>query len=250
MGRLDGKIAIVTGAANGIGRAIAEGYAGEGARVVLSDIEESALEAACDAINRAYKDAAFPVVTDVADKASVDALAAKAVARFGRIDILLHSAAIWKGIPPRPFYDIPVDEWDRIFAVNTRGSFLCGAAVAPIMQAQKSGKIIFIGSDTPWTARGTHTQYASSKAALIALMRCMARELGPSFICVNMIHPGLTDTGGVDREYLEARSKQLRMLPNVQTPMDIVGAAVFFASNESNSITGQQLHIDGGTVLT
>ena len=135
-----------------------------------------------------------------------------------------------------------------MFAVNTRGPFLCTVAVTPAMIRQGKGKIIYIGSATIWTAQATLTHYVSSKAALIGLMHCVARELGPHKICANIIHPGMTDTGGTTREYLEARAK-MRLIPRVQEAGDIAGAAVFLAADESDFITGQQLHVDGGIVL-
>lgn len=254
-GRLASKVAIVTGAAQGIGRAIAEGFVREGARVVVADLLAEQASAVCHELNHAHRsqggagDVAFAVTTDVADPASVNGLVKRVGDKYGRIDVLINNAAIWKSLERRAFWAIPVEEWDRVFVVNTRGPFLCSAAVAPVMKAQNCGRIIFIGSATVWTAQSTLTHYASSKAALIGLMRCIARELGPHNICVNMVHPGMTDSGGQSREYLEARAK-LRLIQRVQMPADVVGATVFLASDESAFVTGQQLHVDGGTVLT
>lgn len=250
MSSLHSKVAIVTGAAQGIGLAIAERYASHGAKVVVADISTENAARACAEIseNVGRKSCAIPVATDVTNKASVDEMVRLVLKREGRIDILVNNAGLWKTVTRQPFWDVTVEEWERVFAVNTLGPFLCSAAVARHMCENKGGKILLLGSATIWTAQSALTPYASSKAALIGLLRCMARELGQYGVCVNMIHPGLTDTGDTDRAYLEERSKT-RLIPRVQMPSDIVGAAVFLASDDSNFITGQQLHVDGGLIL-
>jgi NAD(P)-dependent dehydrogenase (short-subunit alcohol dehydrogenase family) len=251
--RLKSRVAIVTGAAQGMGRVIAETYATEGARVAVVDRNEAGAAAVatelCKRFPGVHGDVAIPMAIDVSDQASVRSMAETVLAKFGRIDILVNNAAVWKDLARRPYWEVPVEEWDHVFAVNTRGPFLCTVAVTPAMLRQGKGKIIFIGSATIWTAQATLTHYVSSKAALIGLMHCVARELGPHNICANMIHPGMTDTGGTSREYLEARAK-LRLIPRVQEADDLAGAALFFASDESDFVTGQQLHVDGGVVLT
>jgi NAD(P)-dependent dehydrogenase (short-subunit alcohol dehydrogenase family) len=249
MGRLDSKVAVVTGGAQGIGRAIAEGLVQEGGRVAIADVVAEKAVAAARELNEAHaRPAAVAVSVDVSDRASVERMIDETVRSFGQLDILVNNAAMWKSLERRPFWEVPPEEWDRVFAVNTRGPFLCTAAVTPLMRRQRHGKIIFIGSATIWTGQSRLAPYVCSKAALIGLVRCVARELGPDNICVNMIHPGITDTGGVSREYLEERSK-LRAIPRVQVPRDLVGAAVFLSSDESDFITGQQLHVDGGMVF-
>ena len=252
MGQLQDKVAIVTGAAQGIGRAVASKYVEEGARVVIADLLYDEAASFCEDLNSEHGQSKQPVAlalkTDVSDKDSVKELVAGTVEAFGRIDALVNNAALWKALERRKFWTIPEDEWDQVFAVNTRGPFLCSAAVTPVMQKQNKGKIICIGSATIWTAQATLTHYVSSKAALIGMVRCMARDLGPHNICVNLVHPGITDTGGVDRAYLEERSK-LRFIPRVQEPTDLAGACVFFASDASDFVTGQQLNVDGGIVM-
>ncbi len=247
---LQSKVAIITGAAQGIGFAIAERYALEGANVVIADLSADAAELACARINKnvGRPDSAIPVVVDVTEEIAVDRLIDVTLKRYGQIDVLVNNAGLWKTVTRQPFWDVSVEEWERVFAVNSRGPFLCSAAAAGPMIERRQGKIILIGSATVWTAQSTLTPYASSKAALIGLLRCMARELGPHGICVNMIHPGLTDTGDTSREYLEVRSKN-RLIPRVQMPADLIGAATFFASDDSSFITGQQLHVDGGLIL-
>lgn len=253
MRRLDRKVAIVTGGGQGIGLAIAAGFARQGARVVIADMLSKKAEEACEHLNSKFGTSDAPIArpfeVDVSDERRVARMVSETVEAFGSVDILVNNAALWKALARRPFYEILVDEWDRVFAVNTRGPFLCCKAVTPHMQKKGGGKIIFIGSATVWTAQSTLTHYAASKAALIGLVRCVARELGPSNICVNMLHPGMTDTGDTSREYLESRAKN-RLIQRVQMPEDLVGAAVFLASADSDFMTGQQIHVDGGTVLS
>ena len=252
MPQLDNKIAIMTGAAQGIGRAVAETYVREGAKVVVADLLTDEAATLCDDLNsehgKSNEPVALPVTTNVADKESVDEMVARTLEAFGRVDILVNNAALWKSLERAEFWTIDPEEWDQVFAVNTRGPFLCAAAVTPHMQEQNKGKIICVGSATIWTAQATLTHYVSSKAALIGMVRCMARDLGPYNINVNLIHPGITDTGGVDRAYLEERSKR-RFIHRVQEPMDLCGACVFFGSDASDFITGQQLNVDGGIVM-
>lgn len=244
MSQLQGKVAIVTGAATGIGRAIANAYVAEDATVAIVDRNEPAANAAA----RELGPRAFAICADIADRSDVERMVAEVKRRHGRIDVLVNNAALWKELTRRPYWEIPPEEWDRVFAINTRGPFLATVAVTPTMIEQGKGKLIYLGSATVWTAQATLTHYVSSKAALIGLMHCVARELGPKGICANMIHPGMTDTGGTPRDYLEARAK-LRLIPRVQEPTDLAGAAVFLASDASDFITGQQLHVDGGVVL-
>ena len=194
MPQLENKIAIVTGAAQGIGRAVAETYVQEGARVVVADMLADEAAALCEDLNSEHgasnQPVALPVTTDVSDKDSVDEMVARTIEAFGRVDILVNNAALWKALERREFWTIPPEEWDQVFAVNTRGPFLCSAAVTPHMQKQNKGKIICIGSATIWTAQATLTHYVGSKSALIGMVRCMARDLGPYNINVNLVHPG------------------------------------------------------------
>lgn len=251
-GRLAGKVAIVTGAAQGIGRALGFALATEDARVVIADINAGKAQQTAEALNRDVggESRAIAVGVDVADPESVRKMVEASVARFGGIDVLVNNAAMWGTLERRPFWEIPTDEWDRVMAINTRGPFLCSAAVLPFMRKRGKGKIIFIGSTTIWSAGSLLAHYTTSKAALVGLARCMARELGPDRICVNVIHPGPTDTGvpAQSRERLEQRS-QLRAFPRVQVPEDLAGAVVFFASDASDFITGQQLIVDGGMIF-
>jgi len=235
-----------------MGRAIAQSFAREGADVVVADLDAPAAEQGADALSREIdvSGRTFAVGVDVADPQSVARMVKATVGRFGGIDILVNNAALWATLVRRPFWEIPPDEWDRVMGVNARGPFLCSAAVVPHMRLRKKGKIIFVGSTGIWSAESRLAHYLSSKAALIGLARSMARELGSDRICVNIVHPGPTDTGVavLTRERLEQRSL-LRSIARVQVPADIVGAVVFLASDDSDFITGQQLIVDGGMVF-
>jgi NAD(P)-dependent dehydrogenase (short-subunit alcohol dehydrogenase family) len=246
-------VAIVTGAARGIGRAMTAALAAEGARVAIADIDAAAAQQTVEALHRdlgGNETRLIAVGVDVANLVSVRQMAETAATRFGGIDVLVNNAAMWRTLQRQPFWEIPSDEWDQVMAINVRGPLVCSAAVLPYMRQRGKGKIILIGSTTIWSAQSRLAHYTTSKAALVGLARCMARELGPDRICVNVIHPGPTDTGVPiqPREYLEERSR-LRAIPRVQTPEDLAGAVVFLASDESDFVTGQQLIVDGGMIF-
>ncbi|KIZ47121.1 MULTISPECIES: SDR family oxidoreductase [Rhodopseudomonas] len=243
------KVAIVTGAARGIGQAIARRLCRDGYAVVLADINLTELESAVASLRQEIADATcLPVEVDVTSRPSVDRLVAAAVAGFGRIDVLVSNAGIWKDLSRGPFWQIAPAEWQRTFSVNTEGAFNCAAAVAPQMIAQDCGRIIFIGSSSIGEALAHITQYTASKAALIGLMRCVAKELGKNNITANMVHPGQTDTGGFTREQLEQRAKS-KFIQSVVTADDLTGIVAFLASSESRFITAQQINVDGGGVF-
>ncbi|SDT23701.1 SDR family NAD(P)-dependent oxidoreductase [Bradyrhizobium canariense] len=246
---LTGKIAIVTGGAEGIGRAIVSKLTKIGATVVLADITHEKSKHAADEINLENKnESCIPIEADVSSRDAVDGMVRRTVERFGKIDILVNNAGIWKGLTRQPFWKTETEEWKRVFSVNTDGAFFCASAVAPHMVAKNYGRIIFIGSATVGEAQAEITQYTSSKAALIGLMRCAARELGKNNITVNMVHPSLTDTGGVTKERLELRAKS-KFIPKVAVPDDLTGLVAFLAGDEGSFMTAQQIYIDGGGVL-
>ena len=172
MARLSGKIAIVTGAGQGIGFAIAKAIAREGGRVIVADLDADKARSAADEINRDVSPGAqmaSAVHVDIASKASVDAMVATVVEQCGTVDVLVNNAAVWKSSARRPFWEIPTSEWDQVLAINTRGAFYCCSAVAPVMLRNAQGRIIFVGSSTIGTAQATLTHYTTSKAALIGL---------------------------------------------------------------------------------
>jgi NAD(P)-dependent dehydrogenase (short-subunit alcohol dehydrogenase family) len=247
--KLKDKVAVVTGAARGIGFAIAGRLCEAGAKVVLADVTTSDVEGASEAIREQHPEATcLASVVDVASRESVETMVSDVVSKLGRIDILVANAGIWKDLKRGPFWQLPTAEWQRAFRVNAEGAFNCAAAVSPHMIKQSSGRIIFIGSAAIGEALADVTHYTASKAALTGLMRCAAKELGKDGITVNMVNPGQIDTGGVAKERLELRAKS-KFIPRVAVPADLAGIVAFLASDESGYITAQQIYVDGGGVL-
>jgi NAD(P)-dependent dehydrogenase (short-subunit alcohol dehydrogenase family) len=252
MGLLDGRVAVVTGAARGIGAAYARRYAEEGARVCVADVLDCA--PAVDAINRGGGEA-IGVRCDVADGRQVEAMAAATLEAYGKIDILLANAANVAVFKPCPITEVSAAEWDRVMAVNVRGVFLCARAVVPGMRKRKYGKLVLVSSTTIHKGVPHTLAYVTSKGAVAAMTRALARELGDDGVRVNAIAPGLTmsdvfaadQSGVMDAKF--AFSRSARALKRDETPSDLVGAAVFLASAESDFVTGQMIVVDGGEVM-
>jgi NAD(P)-dependent dehydrogenase (short-subunit alcohol dehydrogenase family) len=249
MGRLDDRSIIVTGAAQGIGATYAKALAAEGARVTLCDLTDPRTVA--DEI-RAAGGQAISMVTDVTSPAAVAAMVKATLDAYGAVHGLVNNAAMFGSLKLQPFMDIESDEWDKVMAVNTRGVFECVKAVVPAMRRQKYGKIINIASGTLFKGTPHLLHYVASKGAVVAMTRVMARELGPDNILVNCIAPGLTLSPAVQATYSRAdidANKASRALKREEEPEDIIGALIFFASGESDFITGQTLLVDGGSVM-
>jgi NAD(P)-dependent dehydrogenase (short-subunit alcohol dehydrogenase family) len=251
MGKLDGRVAIVTGAAQGIGAAYAKRFAEEGAKVCVSDILDCT-----NVVNTITQSGgeAIGVECDVADETQVEAMVAKTVAQWGKVDIMVPNAAIFATLERRSFLDIDADEWDRIMAVNVRGVYLCLKAVVPVMKKAGYGKIINISSSTVQSGVPMMLHYVSSKGAVDAMTRALAREVGDDGIRVNSIAPGFTMSERIeaqrdDLEFFVELSKKGRSIKRDEVPEDIVGAMVFLASADSDFITGQTIVIDGGMVM-
>jgi len=244
------KVAIVTGAQTGIGLAIAQRLAAEGAAVVLADLADATPQARD---LQAAGARALAIQVDVADEQSVQALVERTVAEFGRVDILVNNAAIAASIQLRPFEQISVPEWRRMQDVNAMGPFLCTRAVAPHMRRQQAGRIVNITSGTAFKGAPFMLDYVASKGALMTMTRALARELGPAFITVNAVSPGYTLSEGnlANKEFLATYREAAiatRSLPRDGWPADIVGAVAFLASDDASFISGQILAVDGGSV--
>ncbi|MEW5909889.1 MAG: 3-oxoacyl-ACP reductase family protein [Thermodesulfobacteriota bacterium] len=248
--RLKGKVALVTGGAKGLGRAFAVRLAEEGARVMAVTRKDMVnLKQTVETIRSLGGDAEF-FQADVSRMEDAMAMAQAAREAFGRIDILVNNAAIYDGIKRKPFHEIEPEEWDLVMNVNVKGAFLSTKAVFPYMKAQGHGKIINLASEVFFTGSHGFAHYVASKGGIIGLTRALAVELGPYHICINCIAPGFTDTEA-SRGLADIRKYDTSKTPlgRLEKPEDLTGAALFFASNESDFITGQTLLIDGGRAM-
>ncbi len=244
------RVAIVTGAARGIGRRIAERYAFEGATVVLADILGEQAEAVAGLIED-RGGAALSIETDVSDSSSVEAMAAEVRRTLGSVDVLVNNAAMVSELRRGPFDEIPESEWDRVMEVNLKGMWLMAKAVVGDMRSGGYGKIINISSDLVLSGVPGLLHYVSSKGAVWSFTRALAHELGADGIMVNAVAPGYTETRAASRLGGDAsrRSIARRALPRVQTPEDLTGTMVYLASSDSDFVTGQLLVVNGGYVL-
>jgi NAD(P)-dependent dehydrogenase (short-subunit alcohol dehydrogenase family) len=235
MPALDGKVAIVTGGAQGIGRAIADGLGREGATVVVADLNppEDGIRA------------------DVSSEEDVAGMVEETVERHRRIDILVNNAGLYASLAMRPFTEIPLEEWRQVMDVNVASMFLTCRAVVPVMRDGGGGKIVNISSGTPFRGVPFVLHYVTSKGAIVALTRALAKELGKDSIHVNCVAPGFTMSDGVKShpevvEALRDVSVAARTLQRDQVPEDVVGAVVFLCSPAADFVTGQTMVIDGG----
>jgi NAD(P)-dependent dehydrogenase (short-subunit alcohol dehydrogenase family) len=240
---LTGKVVIVTGAAGGLGRAFALGFAGAGARVAVADVNlQGARETA-----REIGGEAIALGVDVSDEASTQAMARDVAGAFGGIDVLINNAGLYATLNRRPFWEILVEEWDRAMAVNLRGPFLCAKAVVGHMRG-RGGAIVNVASATVFSGSPLWMHYVASKGGVIAMSRVMAKELGADDITVNTLAPGFTLTEaslGV-MENAASYGVDRGAIKRAGVPEDIVGAALFLASKHARFMTGQTLIVDGG----
>ena len=244
MGQLDGKVAIVTGAAQGIGRAIADGLAREGARIVVADIQNA------DETAATYP-GGVGLTVDVSSEEDAARMAEETVGRCGSIDILVNNAGLYASLEMRAFTEIPLDEWRRVMDVNVASMFLACRAVVPVMREQGGGRIVNISSGTPFRGVPFLLHYVTSKGAIVALTRALAKELGKDGVHVNCVAPGFTMSDGVKAnpevvEKLRDVSVAARTIQRDQVPEDVVGAVVFLCTSAADFITGQTMVIDGG----
>ena len=247
--RLDGKVAIVTGGAAGLGFAYARRLVAEGARVVLGDVADTA-----GALARLEAPKATHAIrADVAVFADCQRLVEETRQRFGRVDVLVNNAAVFATLKPTPLEAIPESEWDRVMAVNVKGIWNCVRAVVPVMRTQGGGRIVNVASAIAHKGTAGLLHYVTSKGAVITMTRALARELGPDRIAVNAVAPGLTmsetvlanpDIAAFQREAVLAS----RSIKREAVPEDLEGTVVFLASDDSAFMTGQTLVVDGGSV--
>lgn len=258
--KLKDRVAIITGSGRGIGRAIAERFAREGAAVLLNSRTEKELQQTADAIQQAGGRAAF-VVGNVAEETTPEMLIATARKQWGQVDILVNNAGIYGSV--KPLTELTAQEWDRILAVNLRSAFLLTRAVLPAMVERRRGVILNISSVSGKYAFGLSGAYAASKAGLLALTRTAAAEVGRQGVRVNALCPGpiagtrmwdelgpaLSEKLGISREELEDVVLGTILQGRRQTPEEVAAAAVFLCSDDASAITGQAVNVDGGFVF-
>jgi 3-oxoacyl-[acyl-carrier protein] reductase len=243
---LEGLVALVTGAGQGIGRAIAVALSKRGAQLALADINEAGLVETGNLMESPY----FAMLVDVSQGAAVAAWVAAAAGRYGQIDILVNNAGIF---PRQPFMEMSESDWDTVLNVNLKGAFLTARYVAPYMSTAAGGCIINISSNAAFegTRQGAH--YASSKAGLLGLTRALALELAPYNINVNAIAPGLTDTAqpryGATEEQIAAQVKTIP-LGRIGKPEDVAGLVAWLCGPDATYISGQTFHVNGGAYRT
>jgi 3-oxoacyl-[acyl-carrier protein] reductase len=253
--RLEGKVAIITGAASGIGRASALMFADEGAKVVVSDINDALGQETVDTI-KAKSGKAIYVHADVASEVDIQRLIKSAVDTFGKLDIVFNNAAYY--VWPHGLADISGEEWDQTFAVNVKSIFWAAKFAVPEMKKNGGGSIINTASMAAVQPRA-NCAYGSSKAAVVGLTKSLAFQLAPHHIRVNAINPDSTETpllkkflaAGTDDQLEENKKQRMKVIPlgRLVRPEDVAYAAVFLASDESSMFTGSALNVDGGTAL-
>lgn len=250
--RLEGRVALVTGASRGIGRAIAIGLAREGARVAVNYATRADAAAAVVREIEAAGGEAIAIGADVSDAAAVDRMVAQVAERFGGLGILVNNAALTE--VHRPWTEISEADWDATQDVNLKGTFLCFRAAYPHLRSSGHGRVINISSVTFWVGHKRLAHYVASKGGMIGFTRAIAREVGPEGVTVNAITPGAIQTEAElamfpDQAVVAAEMARLQSIPRRGLPEDVAGGVVFLASDDASFITGQTLNIDGGWAL-
>jgi 3-oxoacyl-[acyl-carrier protein] reductase len=249
--RLKDKVAIITGGAMGIGRAYALAFAGEGAKLVIADINLAAATALLEELEKTTE--ALAIKTDVSKATDTEQMARATIERFGRIDIIINNAAMFQrpAVKRAPVWELEPPEFERVIAVNLTGTFLCCRAVLPQMIKQKKGKIINIGSSLAYLGAAGMSHYSASKGGVVIFSRALAREVGEYNINVNVICPGFTlslDPASITDELRRHEIPQ-RIFKRTEQPEDLVGTAIYLASADSDFVTGQTVVVDGGVIL-
>jgi NAD(P)-dependent dehydrogenase (short-subunit alcohol dehydrogenase family) len=247
---LDGKVAVITGAAQGIGRGYALGLAREGAKVAVADIAEAAATETVELVRAAGGEAEF-YKTDVSSSESCNAMAKAAAERFGGIDILVNNAALFAGLPSESMLDMPEATWNKVLAINTTGPFLMARAVVPYMQKRGGGAIVNQTSTAAYIGTPNRMNYNVSKAAVIPMTKTMARELAEYNIRVNAIAPGPVATDALKNVPQAALDRVFatQCVKRIGQPEDLVGGLIFLTSDMSAWMSGQVLVIDGGSTM-
>ena len=252
MARFDGKVVIVTGAGQGLGRAYAEALAAEGASVVVAEINEGTAKDTAEAIVSAGG-TALAVRTDVTDPDSCEAMVAAAVERFGTVDVLVNNAAIYDGLEMDAFEDLDLATWDRVMAVNVKGTWLATRAVTPLMKEKGYGKIVNISSTVAYIGPPLLLHYVASKGAIVAMTKALAKELGEYGIRVTALAPGMTFTQATNNllpdPIMGDMFMEMQALKEKMQPEHVVPALLFLCSPESDFVVGQNWVVDGGMAL-
>jgi len=251
--RLKDKVAIITGAGRGLGKAFALRFADEGAKLLLPDISLERAQQTAKAI-KAKGGEAYAMLTDISNEKSTLKMADEVMKRFGKVDVLLNNAALYGGVEQQPWDGWSPEMWDKMFRINVTGTYLSCKAIAPLMVKAGKGKIINIASDVFKVTGGWHFMpYACSKSAVYTLTQCLARALGPSGINVNSIAPGYTATeaslGQSTSSMTFDGTIEAQALKRREEPSDLPGTAVYLASSDSDFVTGQYLVVNGGSVM-
>jgi len=245
---LDGKVAVITGAAAGIGEAIADLFGAQGAHLFILDLNGNRVTAVADHIRR-DGGSAFSFLADVRNSATVCSVVRQALEQFGRIDILINNAGVY---PRKPFLEMSEQEWDDVQETNLKGVFHCTKAVLPHMVERRGGKIVNISSVTFFKGLANLTHYVAAKGGVIGFTRSLAREMGPNNVYVNCITPGAIE---VETEKVVATPEQIAAIVAQQsmqrrlTPLDVARVCLFLASHLSDGLTGQTINVDGGLIM-
>jgi 3-oxoacyl-[acyl-carrier protein] reductase len=252
MARFDGKVAIVTGAGQGLGRAYAEALAAEGASVVIAEINEGNAKDVAEAITNAGG-TALAVRTDVTDPDACAAMVAAAVEQFGTVDILVNNAAIYDGLTMDAFEDIDIAQWDRVMAVNVKGTWLATRAVAPLMKEKGYGKIVNVSSTVAYIGPPLLLHYVASKGAVVAMTKALAKELGDYGVRVTAVAPGMTFTDATKNilpdPIMGDMFMEMQAIKEKVQAEHIVPTVLFLCSPESDFVIGQNWVVDGGMAL-